>query len=179
MNIPVAEQPRAGSALQPAVISYLSDETDVIDGVAELLHRQWGHRPFWRSRDFVAERLRTRLQHDAIPFGIVARGSRGQLLGTASVVRHELAEHTDKEFWLSEVCVDEAARGLGIGQQLTRFCCARAREIGATTMYLYTLRMADFYTMLGWHTIGTVVVDGLDHALMTIELATPSASETL
>ncbi len=152
--------------------AYLADRPQLLPALSALLQDQWGERAFWASRATIEQRFTARLRRDGVPFTFVAwdETDPANLVGTASITLHELPEFADRRFWLSEVCVDPAMRGRGVGRQLIEMCQRRAAELGVTRLHLYTLSKAAFYQSLGWREDTGVVLEGLRHAVMSIEL---------
>jgi GNAT superfamily N-acetyltransferase len=56
--------------------------------------------------------------------------------------------------WLSSLYVVREFRNQGIGTSLVAACADHAKRLGARRPYLYT-SVADFYTRLGWRSLGT------------------------
>ncbi|RWI16499.1 MAG: N-acetyltransferase [Mesorhizobium sp.] len=151
---------------------YLADVQFVLPELVDLLHQQWGHRDFCSTKEKIEERFKGRMQRDAIPFTIVALSPTEpqSIVGAASISLYELPQLQDRRYWLSEVCVNSAARGLGIGQRLVQMCQDHAAELGVGKLNLYTLSKAKFYERMGWNVDGSVVIEELDHPVMSIDL---------
>lgn len=64
---------------------------------------------------------------------LVAR-SAGSIVGTLTLVVFRIP--TGLRAWIEDVVVDDAARGLGVGEALNRFALDRAKERGAKTVDL-------------------------------------------
>ncbi|MGR9159776.1 GNAT family N-acetyltransferase [Rhizobium leguminosarum] len=107
-----------------------------------------------------------------IPFTIVALSPSEpkSLIGTSSISLFELPQFEDRRYWLSEVCVNSEARGLGIGRRLVRMCQDHAVKLGVAKLNLYTLKMAKFYEQMGWTQDGSISIEGYDHPMMSIDL---------
>jgi len=65
---------------------------------------------------------------------LLARNARGEIVGTASLHQYRLV--SGPRTYLEDVVVDEAARGQGIGEVLTREAVRLAREAGASDLHL-------------------------------------------
>ena len=65
---------------------------------------------------------------------MLARDARGQIVGTASLHQYRLI--SGRRTYLEDVVVDEAARGQGIGEALTREAIRLARAAGASDLHL-------------------------------------------
>lgn len=64
----------------------------------------------------------------------VARADDGAIVGVATLATFRIP--TGLRAWIEDVITDEAARGQGVGEQLTRAMLDRARELGCTTVDL-------------------------------------------
>ncbi|WP_448955858.1 GNAT family N-acetyltransferase [Labrys neptuniae] len=153
--------------------TYLVDHPQMLPTLSALLHAQWGDRAFCASRAGIEKRFIARMHRDAVPFTLIALepASPDRLVGTASISLHELPEFSDRRFWLSEVCVDPAMRGRGMGRRLVEMCQSRAAELGVARLNLYTFSQTKFYESLGWQQDASVVLEGLRHAVMSIDLS--------
>jgi N-acetylglutamate synthase-like GNAT family acetyltransferase len=76
--------------------------------------------------------------------------SEGELLGSASLIEHDMDNRLELYPWLAGVFVAPARRRQGIGAALVRRIVAKAGELGITKLYLYTFKSTAFYTDLGW-----------------------------
>jgi ribosomal protein S18 acetylase RimI-like enzyme len=64
----------------------------------------------------------------------VARAADGSIVGVSTLVVFRIP--TGLRAWIEDVITDEAARGQGVGEALTRAMVERARELGCTTVDL-------------------------------------------
>jgi len=64
----------------------------------------------------------------------IARADPGRIVGVATLATFRIP--TGLRAWIEDVITDEAARGQGIGELLTRAMIDRARELGCTTVDL-------------------------------------------
>src|ERR1700704_3831226 len=98
-------------------IEYLADFPDALPILAEWQHREWGH---LRAGDSL-EKRRARLQgysnRDRIPLTVVALEG-GEVLGSASLVLHDMETRMELTPWLAGVFVGEPYRREGIGAAL-------------------------------------------------------------
>ena len=81
------------------------------------------------SRDAVAEMLAS-----PVTSQFVARDDDGRIFGVATLVVFRIP--TAMRAWIEDVITDEAARGQGVGEALTRAMLARAEELGCATVDL-------------------------------------------
>lgn len=73
------------------------------------------------------------LAHEAIT-QFVARDGDGRIVGVSTLAVFPIP--TARRAWIEDVITDEAARGQGIGEGLTRAMLERARALGCTTVDL-------------------------------------------
>jgi N-acetylglutamate synthase-like GNAT family acetyltransferase len=130
-------------------IEYLADYPDALPILAEWQHREWGH---LRAGDNL-EKRRARLEgysnRDRIPLTVVAlEGS--EVLGSASLVSHDMETRMELTPWLASVFVGEPYRRRGIGAELVRRIMAEAGKLDVPLLYLYTVHSEKFYAALGW-----------------------------
>jgi N-acetylglutamate synthase-like GNAT family acetyltransferase len=130
-------------------IEYLADYPDALPILAEWQHREWGH---LRAGDNL-EKRRARLEgysnHDRIPLTVVAlEGS--EVLGSASLVSHDMETRMELTPWLAGVFVGEPYRRRGIGAELVRRIMEEAGKLDVPLLYLYTVHSEKFYAALGW-----------------------------
>ena len=76
--------------------------------------------------------------------------SGGKLLGSASLIPHDMDSRMELTPWLASVFVDPELRKQGIGSALVRYVVEEARSRGYQTIYLYTPDRISFYEGLGW-----------------------------
>jgi N-acetylglutamate synthase-like GNAT family acetyltransferase len=130
-------------------IEYLADHPDVLATLAEWQHREWGH---VRPGDTV-EKRQARLQsysnRDRVPLTVVGlEGS--EVLGSASLVSHDMETRMELTPWLAGVYVGEQYRRRGIGAELVRRIMTEAGKLDVPLLYLYTVHSEKFYAALGW-----------------------------
>lgn len=95
-------------------------------------------------------RLRSRTSVAGIPFTLVAHCD-AKPVGSISVCVDDYdAEFADRGPWLSGVFVLGAARDLGVGRQLLDAAATRAREAGATELWLHTGEATRFCERCGY-----------------------------
>lgn len=131
-------------------IEYLADHPAALPILAEWQHREWG---YIRPGDTVEQR-RARLQgwsknRDRIALTVVALDG-GQVLGSASLVTHDMETRMELTPWLAGVFVGEQYRRRGIGAELVRRIMDEAGKLDVPLLYLYTVHSERFYAALGW-----------------------------
>ncbi len=112
-------------------------ETDIVDYSAEHgeafrdLNLEWIER-YFEVEDSDRESLDDPQHHILDPGGaIVMACHHGTVVGTCALIKID-----DERYELAKMAVSEAARGKGIGWLLGRAIIERARDLGATTVYL-------------------------------------------
>jgi GNAT superfamily N-acetyltransferase len=99
------------------------------------------------------DRLRHRCSADAVPFTLLARVE-GRPVGCVTVCDDDTdPRHPDEGPWLSGMVVVGRARNLGVGRALLAAAADRARELGATELWLYTSEAARFYERCGYRLV--------------------------
>lgn len=155
------------------IIEYLADHLEVLPLLAEWQHKEWGH---LRAGD-TAEKRMTRLQgfanRDRIPLTVVALEG-GVLLGSASLVPHDMETRMELTPWMAGVYVGEDYRRRGIGAELVRQITAEAGKLNVPLLYLYTVHSEKFYAALGW-----TLLEHTSHREQSVAIMTcvPSSSE--
>jgi GNAT superfamily N-acetyltransferase len=130
-------------------VDLLHVDDPVLETVLHWHWREWSlgteaERNEWR------ERLRSRTGATGIPFTLVARWD-GEPVGSISVCTDDSDdEFADRGPWLTGVYVLGAARDLGLGRRLLELAEGRAREAGATELWLHTGEAARFYERCGY-----------------------------
>ncbi len=93
------------------------------------------------------------------------------LLGVATLVDDdELPNAPELGPWLAAVFVAPDARLFGVGSALVERVVGRTRELGYSTLYLYTEHAQAWYLDKGWVKIREIVFLGLHHTVMQLEL---------
>src|SRR5687767_21860 len=130
-------------------IEYLADHPEFLRALAEWQHGEWGH---LRPGDTVEARM-ARLggwgERDRIPLTVVAHDN-GELLGSASLIPHDMDTRMELTPWLAGVFVAPEHRRRGIGAALVRQIMAEAGRLNVPVLYLYTVHSEKFYASLGW-----------------------------
>jgi N-acetylglutamate synthase-like GNAT family acetyltransferase len=120
----------------------------------------------------LAERIaimRAELAGDAVPVTWVAMRD-GELLGSASLIEHDMAIHLEKTPWLASVFVAPSQRRQGIGTTVVRKVMEHAALYRIPRIYLFTMDQEAFYRRLGWRTISRETYRGVDVIIMQSDL---------
>lgn len=130
-------------------IEYLADQPQFLRTLAEWQHAEWG---YLRPGDTVEARM-ARLggsgKRDGIPLTVAAHEN-GKVLGSASLIAHDMATRMELTPWLAGVFVAPEHRRRGIGAALVRRIMAEANRLNVAVLYLYTVHSETFYASLGW-----------------------------
>ena len=121
-----------------ATVKHESQQTPLLEAVTQLLHNEWSHLANWHDADVIRQRLRLRNSADALTLTLVAIGSDGELMATASIIHYELGDISEREFWMGEVVTASQHRGKGLASALVTQLIAEARERSLPALWLYT-----------------------------------------
>lgn len=130
-------------------IDYLTDHPEFLRTLAEWQHGEWGQ---LRPGDTVEARMARLTKFSsraAIPLTIVAH-EEGELLGSASLIPHDMETRMELTPWLAGVFVAPQHRRRGIGAALVRRIMVEAGRLAVPVLYLYTMHSEKFYASLGW-----------------------------
>lgn len=130
-------------------IEYLSNHPEALPILAQWQHAEWGH---LRAGDTM-EKRKIRLWGFAnagrIPLTVVAL-EENTVLGSASLIEHDMKTRMELSPWLAGVFVGEQYRRRGVGAELVRRIMAEAARLKVPLLYLYTVHSEKFYAALGW-----------------------------
>jgi N-acetylglutamate synthase-like GNAT family acetyltransferase len=130
-------------------IEYLADHPQFVPTLAQWQHAEWGHLRPGDTVEARMARMQTSVQIGRIPLTVVAL-SDGELLGSASLIPHDMDTRMELTPWLAGVFVAPAHRRKGVGAQLVRGIMAEACALKIPLLYLYTVHSEKFYANLGW-----------------------------
>ena len=130
-------------------IENLSDRPEALPILARWQHAEWGHLRPGDTLEKRTERLRGFSSGDQIPLTVVALEGE-VVLGSASLIGHDMTTRLELTPWLAGVYVGEQYRRRGIGAALVRRIMAEAARLKVPTLYLYTVYSEKFYAALGW-----------------------------
>jgi GNAT superfamily N-acetyltransferase len=133
-------------------IDYLADAPQHIPTLAAWHFAQWGE--LNPANDIAARtaRFQTHLQKGAIPTTFVAC-DQDRLLGSASLVFHDLDIRPQYTPWLASVYVDPTQRSRGVGRSVVQRVMQEAQDLQVLRLYLFTLDREAFYASLGWKVV--------------------------
>jgi GNAT superfamily N-acetyltransferase len=94
-----------------------------------------------------------------------------EFVGTASLIADdELPDAPEPGPWIAAVFVAQWARRQGIGEALIDSLTARARELGFSTVYLYTEHGAPWYEKMGWTRLRVTQLSDHNVTVMSLQL---------
>ena len=140
-------------------IEYLADHPGFIPTLARWHHEQWKHLDPGDSVEKRIAQLQAHLREQQIPTTFVAMSlpdgagserDRAEVLGSASLIAHDMDTHPELSPWLASVFVTPEHRGRGIGTALVQRVIQEAAALGVARLYLFTTPdKQGFYTRLG------------------------------
>jgi GNAT superfamily N-acetyltransferase len=96
-----------------------------------------------------------------------------EFVGTASLISDdELPNALEPGPWIAAVYVVQWARRQGIGEALIDSLTTRARELGFSTVYLYTEHGAPWYEKMGWTRLRVTQLSDHNVTVMSLQLDT-------
>jgi predicted N-acetyltransferase YhbS len=151
----------------------LKEHIELIPTLAEWHHRQWA---YLNPRSSVEKRiasLTAQTTSEDIPQTFIAvRGA--TLLGSASLVPHDMETRMELFPWLASVFVAPEQRNRGVGSALVRHTVEEAARRGYETIYLFTPDREALYRHLGWSLLERAEYHGHRVDIMMIR---PTSSE--
>ena len=147
-------------------IEYLADEWEALPILARWQHKEWGH---FRPGDTLEKRtarLAGMANRDRIPLTVVALEG-DEVLGSASLIEHDMDTRMELMPWLAGVFVEETHRRRGIGAELVRRIMSEAGKFQVPLLYLYTVHSEKFYEALGWRMLERTFYREHDVVIMT------------
>jgi N-acetylglutamate synthase-like GNAT family acetyltransferase len=146
----------------------LKERKEHIQTLAVWHHQQWAYLHTNDSVERRAEELAAEFASDGIPKTFVA--VEGDIvLGSASLILHDMDTRTDLTPWLASVFVAPKQRKEGIGSALVRQVVKQAKKQGVRKLYLFTPDKAVFYKRLGWSPFESVNYHGHPVEIMMID----------
>jgi predicted N-acetyltransferase YhbS len=147
-------------------IDNLRQHPDFIPTLSGWHHAQWSELNPQKTLEARIAALGRHLGEAPMPVTFVAI-EEGRLLGSASLVEHDLPTHAHLSPWLASVYVAAEHRRRGIGGQLVRRVMEEAARLDVETLYLFTLDQEKFYAELGWSLLERGEYRGFPIAVMS------------
>ncbi|QDU93815.1 GNAT family N-acetyltransferase [Lignipirellula cremea] len=139
-----------------------------IPTLAQWHQQEWAYlNPGVKSVESRIAEFESHLGDDVVPSTVVAMED-GELLGSASLVEHDLSSRTDLSPWLASVFVAPDHRRRGIGGQLIRHLSDMAFAGGVETLHLYTTDRAAYYAHFGWSVAERTSHNGVAIVIMSL-----------
>jgi GNAT superfamily N-acetyltransferase len=153
-------------------IEHLGSHVHALQKIVSWVHAEWG--PLMPDTPYskMVSQFKERLSPHKIPETFVAL-RRDEIVGTASIVPHDMSTRMDLSPWLAAVYVPSEYRGMGIGSALVRAAIDEARYVGLERFYLITPDRVSFYTRLGWVELEKAEYRGENVTIMTYLVQEP------
>jgi GNAT superfamily N-acetyltransferase len=149
-------------------IERIADHLDLIGTIASWHWNAWSRGEVDGSLASWTSGLRGRTHRDRIPTTYVALDGE-ELVGSVTLVEHDMAIHREWSPWLAGVYVRSDRRRQGIGSTLVRHAVGAAATMGVSRLYLYTETAPGFYERLGWRPIAEEEYLGQPVTIMAID----------
>ena len=150
-------------------IDYLAEHLEFIPVLAKWHQEQWSHLNPSRSIADRIKELEQSASKNQVPITFVAI-SGGVLLGSASLVEHDMDSREDLSPWLASVYVAPPNREQGVGSSLVKYVVDEAQNLNIETLYLFTPDQQQFYARLGWSTLEHIEYRGEKETIMCLQL---------
>lgn len=153
-------------------IKYLADNAALIPTLARWHYDEWSYLNPGSSVEQFTVKLQSHLERKQIPTTFVAL-SRGILMGSASLVGHDMDTRMDISPWLASVYVAPGYRSRGVGSALVHRVIKEAKALGVETLYLFTPDREGFFVRLGWSSVERTEYRGHQVVIMAFEILPP------
>jgi GNAT superfamily N-acetyltransferase len=151
-------------------ITTLKEHPEYIPTLAKWHYDQWAYLNPGGTLEGRIRFLAAQMDSDNIPKTFVAIAG-DTLLGSASLVPHDMETRMELTPWLASVYVATEQRKQGIGSALVRHVVQEAGRRGYQTLYLFTPDQQALYAGLGWTTLEVDEYRGHEVDIMTIDTA--------
>jgi predicted N-acetyltransferase YhbS len=150
-------------------IDYLADHPEFIPTLAHWHHEQWNYLCPGDSVERRIESLHAHLERGQIPVTFVAVSGQA-VLGSASLIAHDMDTRMDLSPWLASVYVASEHRRAGIGTALVRRVIREAETLDIPALHLFTPDKESFYARLGWSVIERPEYRGYPQVVMALSI---------
>jgi GNAT superfamily N-acetyltransferase len=147
------------------LISYVADQPTLADQLVPGLVEHWASIIPGYTADARSAKFRAHMNRDRLPIAWVAHDG-GKALGTAALRVCDLEGREDLTPWLGGVYVAPQFRGRGIASALCAVVEHKARQLGASVLYLFTTDQSGLYAQLGWKFFEHIQWHGHDGEIM-------------
>ena len=135
---------------RPFTLSLLADQPRLVEEVADMRWREWGHAPEPEDPAWWLETTTREAGRDQLPATFVAVDRAGAAIGAVGLAEYDLAERRDRSPWVIGMIVRTDHRGAGIGRALLNRLEAWAAQRGTGGLWVATGEAAGFYRRCGW-----------------------------
>ena len=153
------------------LIESIADHLERVDLIARWHFAEWGHLDPSATLEGWTAGLRQRTRRDQIPTTYVALDE-NELLGSVTLVEHDMLTRPDLSPWLAGVYVTPERRHQDTGSALVRHAVHQTALMGVQRLYLYTHAARAFYANLGWRFLAEDEYEGQLVAIRAMKLAT-------
>jgi GNAT superfamily N-acetyltransferase len=137
-------------------VCLLAERPGLIDEVASLRWREWGHAAEPADFGFWLETTTMEAGGEALPVTFVALDGDGRAIGAVGLAESELpSQPRERSPWVVGMVVEPAVRRLGVGRGLMRRLEGWALARNFTEAWVATDEAADFYRACGWRETGS------------------------
>lgn len=150
-------------------IDSIADHLDLVPLIAQWHFAEWGHLDLTGTLEGWTEEMRQRTRRDQIPTTYVAL-EHDELLGSVTLVEHDMNTHQDLSPWVAGVYVSPPNRHKGVASALVRYAVQQAARMGVKRLYLYTQSARGLYEKLGWHVLAEDEYEGQSVTIMLIDM---------
>ena len=147
-------------------IEYLADHTELIPELAELHFAEWSYLNPGETLEDKKEYLRSNCGRTGIPSFVIAVDD-PDLIGSASLIAHDMDSRPELTPWLADVYVKPEFRKRGIATSLIQHIEVEAKSAGISRLFLYTPDAEDLYQRLGWVVVEACKYKGADVVIMS------------
>jgi len=151
-------------------IEYLADYPEHISVLAEWHHEQFAAFNPQESVEQRISKLKSRSRRREIPTTVVALLG-DTLVGSASLLEHDMESRQDLSPWIASVYVHPDYRRRGIGTRLVQYLEGEAKRLDVEWLYLFTPDMRPFYEAIGWSVLEDAEYRGHLTTIMEKQLA--------
>lgn len=150
-------------------IGYLADHRYFIPTLSKWHHKQWSHLNPSRTIEDRIKELQQSAAGKHIPITFAAM-LEDVLLGSASLIAHDMDTRMNLSPWLASVYVAPRHRNQGVGSALVKSAVKEAKELAVETLYLFTPDRVEFYARLGWSVFERTEYRGENETIMCLRL---------
>ena len=148
-------------------IEYLADHPSFVPALARWHYGQWSYLAVGVTLEQWTAAL---YEHGYQVPTTVAAIANQTLLGSASLIAHDMDTRMELLPWMASVYVAPAYRRHGIGSALVERIAREAEDLGFEKLYLYTPDKERFYARLGWITLERAMYRGYGQVIMALDL---------